>query len=89
MALSRARFLQSDLTTVHDASDVSQFMNMASLARVSESHLFNGARSTGLIFHCFKGCALRQRPRPERRPDSFRRQDRRRAGLFAGARQRQ
>jgi hypothetical protein len=66
-AFSRARFLQSGLITVHGASDVLQWTNIASLACVQSpqrSPQRSGQRSSqamsiGLSFHRWSGCALR------------------------------
>jgi hypothetical protein len=55
IALSRARFLQSERTTAHGESAVSVYANIASLASVYSFHLSSDARSTGLSFHCLSG----------------------------------
>src|ERR1700712_2856553 len=55
IALSRARFLQSDKTTAQGQSAVSVCANIASLASVYSSHLSSDAKSTGLSFHCLSG----------------------------------
>ena len=70
MALMRARFLQSLLITIHGASVVSVWKNIASLAAVYSSHLSSDALSMGESFHCLSGCtsrSLKRRRFKERR----------------------
>ncbi len=51
--------MQSNLITVHGASEVSQWTNIAVLATVHSFHLSSEAMSIGLRFHCLSGCARR------------------------------
>lgn len=55
MAFRRARFLQSDLITVHGALRVLQCASMVFLAFVSSFHLSSEAWSIELSFHCLSG----------------------------------